>query len=263
MNRKRHGSRTTMILHCILIPLSCIGFCLFGVTLFRHILNIGNGTGLVLSAILLLIGIFPDQFSGMIHRVWQNRGGKIVLSMVLLLILLVAALAVATTAAIVRGASEKAGSGRNLIVLGCQVRGTTPSQMLVERIAAAEAYLKENPDSVCIVSGGQGPDENITEARCMRDELVKRGISGDRIYMEERSTSTRENLMYSLDILEENGLGNEVGIVTNEFHEYRARRIAGKLGIRAEAVPAKTAGYLLPTFFVREQYGVLYEWVTG
>ena len=67
-------------------------------------------------------------------------------------------------------------SGVTVIVLGCQVKGTSPSLMLNSRINAAYKYLSENDDSVCVASGGKGNNEDISEADCIKNELIKRGI---------------------------------------------------------------------------------------
>ena len=117
--------------------------------------------------------------------------------------------------------------------------------------------MKENPDTLLIASGGQGSDEEISEAECIRRTLTeKHGIAGDRILMEDQSTSTAENLRYSMEII-----GNadaSVGVITNGFHEYRAMMFARKAGFRElSSVPAKT---LLPIgihYTVREFFGVL------
>ena len=95
----------------------------------------------------------------------------------------------------------------------------------------------------------------------MYDYLVNKGISGDRIYQEDRSTTTAENLTFSKEILEKENLGNSIAIVTNEFHEYRAFLIAKKLGLNPYAIPARTSWWLFPTFTVREWFGILYEWI--
>ena len=144
-----------------------------------------------------------------------------------------------------------------VIVLGAQVKGEEPSPTLEQRINRAAQYLKENPDTLLIASGGQGSDEEISEAECIRRVLVERhGIDPGRILMEDRSTSTAENLRYSMEII---GDANaSVGIVTNGFHEYRAMLFARKAGFRAlSSVPAKT---LLPIgihYTVREFFGVV------
>ena len=155
---------------------------------------------------------------------------------------------------------SKPAQNATAVILGCRVYGDRPSLILTERMDAAVSYLNENTDAVCIASGGQGADEDISEAECIYRYLVENGISPERIYTENQSTSTRENFAYSYEIIKENSLPQEIAIVTNEFHAYRAGIIAGKLGLSYGAVPAKTARWLLPTYYARELFGVLYEW---
>ncbi|MDE7207705.1 MAG: YdcF family protein, partial [Lachnospiraceae bacterium] len=143
----------------------------------------------------------------------------------------------------------------------CRVYGERPSLILTERMGAALLYLDENPDAVCIASGGKGQDEDISEAECIYRYLVENGIEAGRIYIEDQSTSTRENLAFSYAIIQENALPEEIAIVTNEFHECRAGIIADKLGLSYGAISAKTAMWLLPTYYARELFGVLYEWL--
>ena len=92
-------------------------------------------------------------------------------------------------------------------------------------------------------------------------DLTEKGIARDRLYKEDRSTSTRENLLYSKKIIEEKNLDPQVIIVTNEFHEYRASVIAEHTGIKPSAVCGKTAWWLLPTYYLRELYGIVFEWI--
>ena len=123
-----------------------------------------------------------------------------------------------------------------LIVLGCQVNGTAPSRTLRQRLDAAVDYLTAYPDAACIVSGGQGGGEDITEAECMYNYLTAAGISKSRIILENRATSTMENLRFSMEFMET----RSAAIVSNEFHLYRAGQMARKLGLDAELVPADT-----------------------
>ena len=99
----------------------------------------------------------------------------------------------------------------------------------------------------------------ISEAECMYNYLTAAGIDKERIYLEDRSTSTYENLMFSAEIISEERLSKKIGIVTNEFHEYRAGKIAKKQGLESFAVPAKTLFILRPTFCVREVFALWYE----
>ena len=154
-----------------------------------------------------------------------------------------------------------------VIVLGAGVNGETPSLTLRTRIDAAAAYLEEHPDVPVILSGGQGPGEAITEAECMRRALVRRGADESRLYPEERSTSTQENLRYSRAILEELGFdpAQRVAIVTSDFHLCRARLMWG--GDTA-AVPAHLPSTLYfqcltVNYFIREAFGLAAYFVYG
>ena len=141
-----------------------------------------------------------------------------------------------------------------LIVLGCQVQGTRPSRMLRQRLDAALRYLNEYPDATAIVSGGQGPGEDISEAECMASWLTERGISPDRILLEDRATSTMENLRFSRALMDPDA---SVAIVSNEFHLYRAGQMAHKLGFDAELIPASTDfPILLASYSLREIFAV-------
>jgi uncharacterized SAM-binding protein YcdF (DUF218 family) len=133
------------------------------------------------------------------------------------------------------------------VVLGCGVNGTVPSLSLRNRIDAAYAYLIANPDTVCVVSGGQGPDEDITEAACMKRELTAMGIDPNRIWEEDRSTSTMENLTFSLAVIEANtGTRPDfIGIISSEYHLCRAGLMAGQLGVKSVGIPAKTTWFTL------------------
>ena len=79
----------------------------------------------------------------------------------------------------------------------------------------------------------EGPGEDITEAQCMYEVLTKRGISENRLILEERSTTTEENLKYTGEILKDRGLDMTVTLVTSEFHEYRANQMAARLGMKS------------------------------
>ena len=226
----------------------------------RRILNIGNAAGLSVCTILMLYALFMPYVNLVIGKWWQKKFGKLVLSIIGMGITAGIVLVLVITVCMVKALSVKPAQNATAVILGCRVYGDRPSLILTERMDAAVSYLNENTDAVCIASGGQGADEDISEAECIYSYLVENGISPERIYTENQSTSTRENFAYSYEIIKENSLPQEIAIVTNEFHAYRAGIIAGKLGLSYGAVPAKTARWLLPTYYARELFGVLYEW---
>ena len=147
-----------------------------------------------------------------------------------------------------------------LIVLGAGVNGTEPSLSLYHRLVAAEAWLNDHPDSIAILSGGQGSGEQITEAEAMYRWLVESGIEPARLYKEEASSNTRENFLYSatlLQSLDEDALSEPVAVVSSEYHLYRAKQFAAQAGIDALGVPAKTTWPILRlNYFLREGIAV-------
>nr|WP_243108315.1 YdcF family protein [Butyrivibrio sp. X503] len=144
-----------------------------------------------------------------------------------------------------------------IILLGAGLNGTEPSNPYRVRIKRAGEYLSENEETIVIASGGQGEYEQISEAECAKRVLVRDyGIDESRIFLEEKSTDTHENLKFSLEIIGDPTA--RVGIVTNSFHEHRALAIAKKVGFEnADPVPATT---LLPVgihYVVREFFGMV------
>ena len=153
-----------------------------------------------------------------------------------------------------------------VIVLGAGVNGTTPSLTLRTRLDTAAEYLQAHPDVPAVLSGGRGPGEDITEAQAMYTALVSRGISPDRLFLEERSTSTAENLDFSREILAQRGLDPSavVAIVTNDFHQFRAQLIARERGMMVIGIPAELPWWWLnANYYVREFFALGKLWLFG
>jgi len=150
-----------------------------------------------------------------------------------------------------------------IIVLGAGLRNDSPSLILRTRLNAALQYLETRGDVPVIVSGGLGRGESITEAEAMFSYLSSHGVDESMIWKEGSSTSTRENLAFSLALMQENGLdvGNAtVAIVSNEFHLFRAKLIAEKAGVEAVGVAAQTPGAnLRALYFFREAFALANE----
>ena len=230
---------------------------------FGGVFNIGTIAGLLVFGGLFLWGLFRPRLTDRLTKLRQKRLWRVVTSAVCLLFCAGLLLGTAESVLMARAAlnAPPEDASVTVLVLGCQVRGTVPSKSMRQRIAAAEAYLLAHPDAVCILSGGQGEDEDISEAECMYRELTARGIAAERLYREDRSTSTRENFAFSQEIIRKNGLSETVAVVTNEYHQYRAGLIAGELGLQTYAVSAPSDFGLLPTYWTREFCGIVYEWL--
>ncbi len=250
------------LLRILLMVLAVLFFAWFALPLSLSVsLNLGNLTGLVVSVLLFCYALFMPW----VHGVMAEWRGHAVLRYlyygILGVIALVAVLVVVETACMIAAAEKEPESDSTAVVLGCRVYGERASLSMVERLEAAYEYLMEHPEAVCVLSGGQGDGESITEAECMYRYLRNKGIDASRLYKEEDSTDTRENLLFSKQLIEKLQLNPVVAIATSDYHEYRAGLIAESLGMEYGAVPGKTAIWLFPTYYVRELYGILYEWI--
>lgn len=149
-----------------------------------------------------------------------------------------------------------------VVVLGAQVKGEVPSRALHKRLIKALEYAKENENTILILSGGQGTGEDITEAECMRRWLAEREISPERLILEENSTSTLENLKFS-DTLTGCAKGR-TGILSNNFHVYRAVRLAENLGYeQTEGIAAESDPIMQVHYVVREVFALVKEKLVG
>ena len=144
-----------------------------------------------------------------------------------------------------------------VIVLGAAVHGDKVTWVLENRLNTAMDYLDTHPDAICVVSGGQGAGETVTEASAMKNYLVQRGVDSGRIHMEEQATNTVENFSYSKKIIDQVcGQGASIAFVTTNFHVYRAGRVAAAQGIEVVGIPAPDVWYLSLNNFLRECVGI-------
>lgn len=153
-----------------------------------------------------------------------------------------------------------------IVVLGAKVRHDGPSVSLMDRIRGAYDYMTEHPNVIAVVSGGQGPDEPMSEAQCMYEHLVAMGIDKDRIWIEDQAASTWANLNYSLDLIEARTgtRPKKLGVVSSEYHMLRAGMQAKDCGIDPVRIPARTS--LISqrvNHFMREVAGVWHYIVLG
>lgn len=150
-----------------------------------------------------------------------------------------------------RGTPES--DAHTVIVLGAGIRGDQPSATLRSRLDAACEYLAEHPDAAVILSGGRGDDERRTEASVMQAYLLRRGVEPGRLYLEDVSRNTEENLRFSRQIMLENGLEEPVLVVSNSYHLFRAAHLARREGLSAGTLAAPVPyGWLVPPCYLRE-----------
>jgi len=222
------------------------------------VLRVGSGT--LFWLFWEAIGLFFVFWAYLLHKSFFETHKKI---RILFRVMTVAAVVVLVTfCGMIAGEFTAEGEpGLDyIIVLGAQVREDGPSVVLKYRLDAAKEYLNENPDTVCIVSGGQGINEPFSEAEGMADYLIKNGIAKDRILLEDKATSTVENIKNSKAYMKIPY--NGVGIVTNNFHIFRAVQIAKRQGLANVCGIAAGSNMLyLPNNMLRECGGILKDWI--
>jgi uncharacterized SAM-binding protein YcdF (DUF218 family) len=242
----------------ILIILGIVIFIIYACPLVAGILNEGNIFGMGVGAILILLGV---AYNKLISFLSNHNTLKIIAIVIIVLAVIFVGVFLGTLSSIVSASQYSADNQTTVIVLGCRVRGDVPSLQLSKRCSEATKYLEEHPDAVAILSGGQGADENISEADCMYGLITDAGIESDRLYIENKSTSTDENIELSKEIIENNSLSKDIVIVTSDYHLKRAEMICKKNGLNAVSIPAHSSFYSLPTFYTREVFGVWAQWI--
>ena len=142
-----------------------------------------------------------------------------------------------------------------IIILGCRVNGTKPSEFLKKRVEVGEKLYKQGYGKKIIVSGGMGNKEDISEAECMKNLLVESGIDSNKIILEDKSTNTNENIKFSSKKMKELNYNTAI-VVSNNFHLRRAKILAKKNNLSAtfKGFTSLDLEHLFP-----EVYGVIRE----
>ena len=240
------------VLKMIVIFLAVCGLVWFLIPIHWGVLNIGNTVGIIVCVLIFLAA----AFSGAIGRRCKSSGKFRVFCRAVLVLFCAGVLwAAVLTGLMIYGAGVGQASppaDATVVVLGSKVSGTVPSADLRVRIETAAAYLKKHPQSKCVVSGGQGKGELVTEASVIREQLVKNGINASRILAEDTSVSTQENLSNSQALIKKNRLNPVMAIVTDDYHQYRSGKIAAGLRITSYPVCAPTPWYIFSSCYARE-----------
>lgn len=150
-----------------------------------------------------------------------------------------------------------------IIVLGAGLNnGKTPNSILSGRLDAAIKIEEENPDQYIVVSGGQGENEEVSEAQAMSEYIQERGIDKDKIILEDKSRNTDENLKFSKEKIEEHSNKSisdvSVKIVTTDYHAFRSSLLAKKNGYaNFDNYSSSMGGPLIPYTYIREAVAVV------
>ncbi|MDO4169957.1 MAG: YdcF family protein [Lachnospiraceae bacterium] len=142
-----------------------------------------------------------------------------------------------------------------IVVLGAGVIGRRVTPLLAARIERGIELLRYNPNAVMIMSGGQGPGEDIPECEAMAAYAIEKGVDADRIIKEQKSVSTEENLLFSRKLMHKDN--PKIVIVTTAYHVFRALILAKQQGIKCVGFGAKTKWYFTLNALIREFVGYL------
>lgn len=242
-HRKGLGSMNSIyLISGILLAVICF---LYGMV----VLSAGSGTGFFV--VWFLMG---GGFAGLgvfLHLgLWTKMPGLLQRA-ILILAAAGILLFVVVEGMIISQMSQKGKNGLDyILVLGAQVNKDGPSRSLKYRLDKAAEYMEGNPDTLCVVSGGQGFNEPFSEAEGMADYLLEKGIPKEKLILEAESKTTAENITNSRKLMRESA---SVGIITNDFHMFRALQIARSKGTKNICgISAASTKSFLPNNMLRE-----------
>ena len=217
--------------------------------------NAGNILEFIGGAAIFVWGVFDDKIYASKHKVFWGFFKAAVIAGI--------SVSVGFSAFLLSyGYSDTVNYGEDaLIVLGAAVNGDTVTEPLRLRLDKAVEYLNANPSAIVVVTGGKGPQENVTEAYAMEQYLINHGIAPERVIKEEQASSTSENYKYSKEILDSKFGTYRAAVVTNRFHIYRAVKLAEIAGLDVNALHAPTSWYSVVPMYLREILAVIKLWI--
>lgn len=242
----------------IVLIIGILILIIYALPLAAGILNAGNIFGIGVGAILISLAKYGKRIIDLAN----TKARKQILAILCAIAIAGTSVFAITLGSIVHTAYEKPSNNPStLIILGCKVNGEQPSLQLYKRAIRGCEYMLDNPNAVAIVCGGKGTNEGISEAECIKKVLVDNGVDEDRIYLEDQSTSTDENILFAKNIIKQNKLDTNVIISTSDYHCYRAKMIAKKNGLTANTLPSYADKFSKPTFYTREVFGVWAQYI--
>ncbi len=252
----------------IIITVAALIFLIWFITPFLmfRILNPGNILGILICLFLIFRFGFQKYYYSVKEFFFRIKLTKILWRIMSVLIALFAVYAVVISGLIIAFSlkAPATNSSPTAVVLGAEVKPWGASALLQQRIDAAEKYLKANPKASAVLTGGQGKNEPMSEAQCMYENLIKQGVSPDRLFLEYKATNTKENIEFSYTIIKDKELNDNIAIVTDSYHQLRARIIAKKQGINSDIYAVNTQNNQIgllcyPTMLVREWIAIPVE----
>lgn len=258
--------RTYMLLSAPFILVFSVLLCISNIALLRHEgKRLVNFLGILLS--FLMVGgevflFFADySFSGsMEEALWHD----ILITLFSTLYLYYECMVIGAIVADALVARYEPDKDKDyIIILGCSIRKDgTLTPLLKGRVNRALGFYRKQEKAtgkapVLIPSGGQGSNEVMSESRAMANYLLEHGVPAEQIRLEERSTSTRENMLFSKEIIQAENPDAKIAFSTTNYHVFRSGMLARRIKMRAQGMGAKTKWYFWPNAAVREFVGLL------
>ena len=249
MRNKRNIWEWLAIIIAILLTIGIVALTIaYGFT-------VGNSITLVIAAVFVSLGLWFRKMPKWIRR---TTGAVLTVGVAFFIVML--------GVIIIHGAKGTVAFKEDcVLVLGCGIRGETVLPTLEARLDRCLEYLKYNPNTMVLVSGGQGPREDIPEAVAMKRYLAEHGVSEQQIIIENRSRNTVQNLSYSKAMLDRLFAQKEytVALITSDYHAYRAGLIANQQGLSVCVYNADVKWYLRPSAYLREVLSICKFWLTS
>ena len=205
------------------------------------------------------ISLWAIVWTLLVHRRWR-RGQQLLVALTAVFAVLVLMAQVAIWRPVVTFRQPPTAPVALILGAGLKADGRL-SDVLQYRLDEGVRWLAAHPAASVLVSGGQGEDEPEAEAAAMARYLMAHGVAAPRIWQENRSHDTRENLQFSRQILQAQFPGQPVVLITSNFHLYRAQREAQRVGLQVAGLPAPTPWTALPVYTLREGLAVWRDWL--
>lgn len=228
----------------------------------KYIYFLIGGLFVFYAIILLFIsnidfGVFCFLFLGLVFLFYpfvRNRKKFKLLFRIFVVLLFLFVGSLETLIQINSGNDRAPESASYLIVLGGGIKGDEPSLTLASRLDKAYDYLKDHPSKKVVVTGGVGVGKTLSEGEVMKKYLMKKGISEERIIVEDKATSTYENFLFSKELIHSS---KKVIVVSSDFHLFRAKWIARKMGLQPYGLSSETPLTVTPQAHIREYLAII------
>ena len=239
-----------MIFRCVVFIAAVVLMFLHLTPLYKGVLHIGMIYPLPIFLVFAIFALKPDWLAKLIEKYR-------VITLCATCLFLVGMVVYSAMILMLCSFSKKTQvKNKTVVVLGCQVIGERPSLMLYDRMLTALDYIENNPDCYVLVSGGKGPGEEISEAQAMKTFFVRQGVAEERILLEDKSSNTEENIRFCAKIIKEQELENEIVVVTDTFHQYRAYEYSKRNNLVSYSYACNTKWYFACSYYSREVLAV-------